>query len=232
MRRVIRSEHPRSNESTRPATRLRRVAVAAVVALIGLVPVTAWAGHQYDDVATSYKYHKAIDTITDAGISNGCGGGSFCPTDSIQRDQLAVWLTRSSSRIAESTTVLDSTVRDADGDSVVGSVTITVPGIAGGTQYVELIAQVTVQEGGSDCPCMVVGELRAAGAGSNFSDAVVHVPTGGPFFDVNTLTVVGATAATTGSHTYEVVVNTVGASALMDVVEVHVIARTIPFGSL
>ena len=219
---------PGCTTETKPGRGARRWVALAIVGA-GLAPVTAWAGHQYSDVPPSYKYHKAIDEITDAGISNGCGGGAFCPTKSIQRDQLAVWLKRSSSHVIENSTLLDATVRDADGDSVVGSVSITVPGVPGGSQYVELIAQVTMQEGNSDCPCMVVGELHPTGSSTQFADAVVHVPSGGPFFDVNTLTVVGVTAATSGTHSYDIVLNTVGATALMDVLEVHLIARTIPF---
>lgn len=209
--------------------RIRGV-VATLVAAAVLAPVAVQASHQYDDVATSNKYHTPIDAISDAGITKGCKANLYCPTSFIRRDHLATWLTRSSSRITEDTDVLDATVRDVDGEVTVGSVTITVPGLANSTQFVEVVAQISVQEGTSDCPCTVFAELRPSGSFVNFADAIGHVPTGGVFLDSTTVTVIGVIAAAPGVHTYDVAMSTVGASAIMDVLEVRLIARTVPFG--
>ena len=46
------------------------------------------------DVPGSSPYHAPVETISRDGITSGCGGGNYCPTASITRAQMAVFLLR------------------------------------------------------------------------------------------------------------------------------------------
>ena len=47
--------------------------------VFGDVPVTHWAAGWIEELANE-------------GITGGCGGGNYCPDDSVTRDQMAVFL--------------------------------------------------------------------------------------------------------------------------------------------
>ena len=44
------------------------------------------------DVPQSYSFHDFIEKIFRAGITAGCGAGSYCPDDGVTRAQMAVFL--------------------------------------------------------------------------------------------------------------------------------------------
>jgi hypothetical protein len=46
------------------------------------------------DVPHSNPFHADVVTIVRAGITAGCGGGNYCPTSSVSRAQMAVFLLR------------------------------------------------------------------------------------------------------------------------------------------
>jgi uncharacterized protein (DUF1800 family) len=46
------------------------------------------------DVPQSSPFHAPVETIVRDGITSGCGGGNYCPTSSITRAQMAVFLLR------------------------------------------------------------------------------------------------------------------------------------------
>jgi len=46
------------------------------------------------DVPTNYWAFKAIEALADSGITTGCGGGNFCPDQSVTRAQMAVFLAK------------------------------------------------------------------------------------------------------------------------------------------
>ena len=48
----------------------------------------------FADVAQANPYHAPVETIIRDGITAGCGGGNYCPTASITRAQMAVFLLR------------------------------------------------------------------------------------------------------------------------------------------
>ena len=48
----------------------------------------------YNDVPLNHWASMAIDAISYAGISSGCGNGNFCPDDLVTRAELAVMLQR------------------------------------------------------------------------------------------------------------------------------------------
>lgn len=54
--------------------------------------VTSWANY-FDDIATD-PFRANIIWLAEAGITGGCGAGRYCPTASVQRDQMASFLSR------------------------------------------------------------------------------------------------------------------------------------------
>ena len=64
----------------------------------GTGAVTATFGHiaigGFGDVPVGYWAEAAIYALRDAGITVGCGGGNYCPSGSVSRAQMAVFLER------------------------------------------------------------------------------------------------------------------------------------------
>ena len=50
---------------------------------------------EFADVPVSSPFHADILTIATEGITGGCGGGNYCPTSPVRRDQMAVFLLKS-----------------------------------------------------------------------------------------------------------------------------------------
>ena len=48
----------------------------------------------FSDVANDSMIADAVEWMYDRGISNGCGGGKYCPDDNVTRGQLALFLYR------------------------------------------------------------------------------------------------------------------------------------------
>ena len=46
----------------------------------------------FTDVACPSTFADWIEALADEGISGGCGGGNFCPTNPVRRDQMAPFL--------------------------------------------------------------------------------------------------------------------------------------------
>jgi hypothetical protein len=54
----------------------------------------AATGALFTDVPADAPYAAWIERFAAEGITSGCGGGRFCPNDSVTRDQMAVFLLR------------------------------------------------------------------------------------------------------------------------------------------
>ena len=48
----------------------------------------------FADVPSSYLFHDAIVSVALSGITTGCGGGKYCPSDPVTRDAMAVFILR------------------------------------------------------------------------------------------------------------------------------------------
>jgi hypothetical protein len=46
------------------------------------------------DVPAAYLFHDAVEKIFRAGITSGCGAGTYCPDSEVTRDQMAIFLMR------------------------------------------------------------------------------------------------------------------------------------------
>jgi hypothetical protein len=48
----------------------------------------------FSDVGPSDFAYQHIEALSAAGITAGCGGGNFCPSNTVTRAQLAVFLSK------------------------------------------------------------------------------------------------------------------------------------------
>jgi len=48
----------------------------------------------FGDVPTNHPYFRAIEALASSGITGGCGGGNFCPSQNVTRGEMAAFLAR------------------------------------------------------------------------------------------------------------------------------------------
>ena len=48
----------------------------------------------FHDVPAAHLFHDAVERLFRSGVTAGCGGGNFCPNDTVTRAQMAVFLLR------------------------------------------------------------------------------------------------------------------------------------------
>lgn len=136
-----------------PIRGIRRSSVLLMIAAIAAAfPLGALAVHQFSDVPTSASYHDDVEALVDSGITSGCGGGKYCPSDPVTRAQMSQFLNRLGNLDGNSTPSVDAaTLQGAlpavgvvtlDGSTTsttvatLDSFTVTVPGP--GTLYVQV----------------------------------------------------------------------------------------------
>jgi len=89
---------------------------AVVLLMMGLVlgiPLgVALADHQFSDVINDNPFHADIDALVDAGVTSGCGGGKYCPSQNVTREQMAAFLNRLGALAPGKTPVVNATKLD------------------------------------------------------------------------------------------------------------------------
>jgi len=48
----------------------------------------------FNDVPVGHPQHQFVEALVAAGITAGCGGGNYCPTNPVTRGQMAVFLSK------------------------------------------------------------------------------------------------------------------------------------------
>jgi hypothetical protein len=75
----------------------RSLTVVGLVALVGLIALTASASHTFQDVPDTHTFHDDISWMRDSGITKGCNppaNTEFCPDDLASRGELAAFFHR------------------------------------------------------------------------------------------------------------------------------------------
>jgi hypothetical protein len=70
----------------------QQMAVFLLKSMNGLCYVPPPCTGQFPDVPCSSNFAPWIEALADAGITGGCGGGNYCPTNPVTRQQMAVFL--------------------------------------------------------------------------------------------------------------------------------------------
>jgi cysteine-rich repeat protein len=78
-----------------PVTREQMAAFLIRAADPGFDPPPCGAGQIFSDVPPSSPFCKWIEELARRGITSGCGGGNYCPTEPVTRGQMSVFLARS-----------------------------------------------------------------------------------------------------------------------------------------
>jgi S-layer homology domain len=74
----------------------RRVTILVGVAAfaIGIPLGVVFAGATFSDVPPSNPFYNDITALANSGVTGGCGGGKFCPKDTVTREQMAAFMNR------------------------------------------------------------------------------------------------------------------------------------------
>jgi hypothetical protein len=70
----------------------QQMAVFLLKSKNGLCYVPPPCSGDFPDVPCSSNFAPWIEALADAGITGGCGGGNYCPTNPVRRDQMAAFL--------------------------------------------------------------------------------------------------------------------------------------------
>ncbi len=106
-----------------------RYGLLAVVAAMAIAPVAAYAADAFDDVPDTNIFHDDIAWMADNGITAGCGGNSFCPKQTVTREQMSAFMKRlavnkvvdaATALEADHATTADSATTADDADTVEG----------------------------------------------------------------------------------------------------------------
>ena len=220
----------------------RRLSRRALIAFVGLgaalvvaVP-SALAIHQFTDVPDANPFHGDIAAISGAGITSGktCvppgAPPTYCPTEGITREAMAAFVHRGFGRAA-SAIVFNQVLTDSFAD--LDTLTITTGGVAGGTGFLKIDAQVGLFAfSATGCPCQ--GEFRVSvdGVGDVFSHAWTQFDSiASSGFGIDHSAITGVVAVPTATaQTIRVQGSRVGGSGSITGFG-QVTATYIPFGS-
>ena len=89
-------------------TRHRAVLIALMLGAAIAFPLGVLASHQFSDVPDSNPYHTDIDALVDSGVTTGCGGGKYCPSAFVTREQMAAFMNRLGALQAGKTPVVNA----------------------------------------------------------------------------------------------------------------------------
>lgn len=76
-----------------PTQRVTRAQLAALL-VRGLPDLRPVAGERFADLPDGYVHAGAINALAAAGVTKGCAGDRFCPTEKVTREQLASLVVR------------------------------------------------------------------------------------------------------------------------------------------
>ncbi len=71
-----------------------RLITAAILVVALVIPGAVIASDSFGDVPDSNTFHDDITAILERGITTGCGGGNYCPSGTVTREQMAAFLNR------------------------------------------------------------------------------------------------------------------------------------------
>jgi len=118
----------RPRASLSPARRSRLMALVALAIALAAFPLGAMASHQFADVPNSNPFHADIDALADSGVTTGCGGGNFCPSAFVTREQMAAFMNRLGALAAGKTPVVNATKLDGLDSSQFARADVPEPG--------------------------------------------------------------------------------------------------------
>lgn len=151
-----------------PRRGVRRVlATLAVAAAIAVPSTTLGIIQVFSDVPPSSSYYTNILNLAYSGVTAGCGGGNYCPTDPVTREQMAAFLNRGLGRVAYQ--YMSGTLPTTETPAFATfPIQTGIPGsaISGASQFIKADTEVTIQlTDATSCPCQFRGAMYVTGSG-------------------------------------------------------------------
>ncbi len=72
----------------------RLLPILALALALAAFPLGALASHDFADVPDANPFHADIGALADSGVTTGCGGGNYCPSAFVTREQMAAFMNR------------------------------------------------------------------------------------------------------------------------------------------
>lgn len=139
-----------------PTRRPMRVALTVAMALL-IAPALTFANHQFSDVPTAASYHDEVEALVGAGITSGCGTGTYCPTQAVTRGQMAQFMVRG---LGVGAVGYGELLASETEEFYVATVQIHTGGLPGRTGYVTVDADLQVLDQSGFCPCGVIFSIE------------------------------------------------------------------------
>ncbi len=86
--------------------------IAALTLSLAAFPLGVLASHDFPDVPDSNIFHADISALAASGVTTGCGGGNFCPSAFVTREQMAAFMNRLGALGAGKTPVVNAAKLD------------------------------------------------------------------------------------------------------------------------
>ncbi len=91
-----------------PSLRRRALLIAALAVALATFPLGALASHNFADVPNANPFHADISALAASGVTTGCGGGNYCPSAFVTREQMAAFMNRLGALAAGKTPVVNA----------------------------------------------------------------------------------------------------------------------------
>ena len=201
------------------------------------------ASHDFLDVPDSHPFHTEISNLVNAGITGGCGVGTYCPDSPVTRAQMAAFLGRGLGRAAWAHTLYSSGGVPEVGQGsfvkrTVGTVTITTGGVPGETQFVSLNGKLSLYTnntfagyctGGGTCGWRI--DLIDVTSGAVLDDAIWRPRDDSDAATMSLHAVVAAPTATTRSYRMQIWYEGSFVTNTFTKYDFSLVAQTFPYGS-
>jgi hypothetical protein len=92
--------------------RPRLLAILALMVALAAFPLASLASHDFADVPDSNPFHTDISALAATGVTTGCGGGNYCPSAFVTREQMAAFMNRLGALAPGKTPVVNATQLD------------------------------------------------------------------------------------------------------------------------
>lgn len=159
----LRRERRRRALAPARPSRARRILVSiSVIMAVGLLPMVAVASDTFTDVSDTNQFHDAINNLYNGGLTRGCTSTpplQYCPTNGVNRQQMAGFLNRGLGRAALGTGAVSAAADESA--LVIASASLDPGGLTGGTGFVVVTGSVTAgTTSGTTCPCEIGMRVR------------------------------------------------------------------------
>jgi hypothetical protein len=84
----------------------------ALTLTLAAFPLGVLASHDFLDVPDSNTFHADISALAASGVTTGCGGGNYCPSAFVTREQMAAFMNRLGALGAGKVPVVNATTVD------------------------------------------------------------------------------------------------------------------------